>query len=109
MARLVAVTRLKATDGRAYSGLICGRHVNHGWEGWLEFLPVDGSSVFQTPRETTQPNFEALEHWAGGLTSVYLDGALTRAIHAARVPDLAAGGAGDATLSATRPPATLGR
>ena len=98
MVRLVAVATLQATDGHVYSGLICGRRVDYRWEGWIEFVPVDGSSVFHTPRETTQPNLDALEHWASGLTSVYLDGALTRAIHPARVPDLAAGGAGDATL-----------
>ena len=98
MVRLVAVATLQATDGRVYSGLICGRRVDHRWEGWIEFVPVDGSSVFQTPRETTQPNLDALERWASSLTSVYLDGALTRSIHPARVLDLAADGAGDATL-----------
>ena len=98
MARLVAVTTQTASDGRSYSGLVCARRVDHGWEAWIEFVPADGSSVFETQPETTQPNLEALEHWANGLTSIYLDRALRRAINAVRVADLAAGGGGDAGL-----------
>src|SRR5262245_379761 len=46
----------------------------------------DSSPVLCTPRETTLPRLTDLDYWASGLTPVYLDGALTRAIHAARVP-----------------------
>jgi hypothetical protein len=57
----------------------CGREVAGGlWEGWLEFLPADGSPVVRSERETTQPNRIDLEYWAGGLTRVYLEGALRR-------------------------------
>jgi hypothetical protein len=36
----------------------------------------------RTPRETEQPNREDLAYWATGLTQVYLEGALTRALTA---------------------------
>ena len=50
------------------------------WEGWLEFLPLDeNGELLRSPRETTQPNRDALEYWAQGLTLVYLEGALVRA------------------------------
>jgi len=34
----------------------------------------------RTPRETTQPNRACTAYWASGLTHVYLDGALRRAV-----------------------------
>lgn len=86
MSRVIASTTLEATDGRVYEVKICGRRLQRRWEGWIEFAPIDGSPVLRTPRETTQPTVAALEHWASALTPVYLDGALTRAIHATRVP-----------------------
>jgi hypothetical protein len=50
------------------------------WTGWLEFTPVDGKGpVLRTERETTQPNREAVEYWAGGLEPVYFEGAFVRA------------------------------
>ena len=45
----------------------------------------------RTQRETTQPNLADLEHWATGLTPVYLDGALRRARADAVAPARAAG------------------
>jgi len=50
------------------------------WEGWLVFVPADGSPPLVTPRETTQSNRQALEYWATGLAPTYLEGALTRAV-----------------------------
>ena len=50
------------------------------WESWLEFIPVDGSGeVLITAVESRQPEHEHLVYWAGGLTPVYLEGALARA------------------------------
>ena len=51
------------------------------WEGWLEFTPIggEGQSV-ATGRETTQPNRTDLDYWATGLSRVYLEGALRRAL-----------------------------
>jgi hypothetical protein len=50
------------------------------WEGWLVFVPADGSPPLATPRETTQSNREAVEYWATGLAPIYLEGAFTRAV-----------------------------
>ena len=61
---------------RVYAGTIeSGR-----WGGWLIFFPVGGGTVVSTDRETTQPSFTALSTWASGLTHVYLEGALQRAL-----------------------------
>jgi hypothetical protein len=53
------------------------------WEGWVEFVPIDGGPPVRSPRETTQPNRVDTEYWASGLTAVYLEGALIRALVAA--------------------------
>ena len=50
------------------------------WEGWLVFVPADGSLPLATPRETTQSNRQALTYWASGLEPIYLEGAFTRAV-----------------------------
>jgi hypothetical protein len=51
------------------------------WEGWLEFTPLsDGGVSVDTDRETTQPNRTDLLYWVTGLTRVYLQGALNRAL-----------------------------
>jgi hypothetical protein len=50
------------------------------WKGWIEFASIDGDSHVRTPRETEQPNRGDLAYWATGLTQVYLEGALRRAI-----------------------------
>ena len=52
------------------------------WEGWIEFTPLEGGSRIRTPRETTQPNRQAVLYWASGLSAVYLEGALRRALDA---------------------------
>jgi hypothetical protein len=54
------------------------------WEGWLEFVPVEGGESLCCDRETTQPNRADLLYWAQGLTRVYLQGALDRAARLAR-------------------------
>jgi len=73
-------TPLVAPNQRTYSARACGREQPGGlWEGWLEFIPTRGRAV-RSGRETTQPNLVDLEYWATGLTPVYLDGALRRAL-----------------------------
>lgn len=68
-------------NGREYVARACGRECNDGhWEGWLEFVPLDGGIVARTARETTQPNRTDTAYWATGLTVVYLQGALRRAL-----------------------------
>lgn len=57
------------------------------WEGWLEFLPVNESrGALESGRETTQPNRAGVEYWSQGLTRVYLQGALARALSLAESP-----------------------
>jgi hypothetical protein len=76
---------LLTADGKAYAARICGRRRGDGrWEGWVEFDPDDGAPALRTPRETTQPNIADLRYWAAGLTAVYLEGALQRALNAGR-------------------------
>ena len=53
------------------------------WEGWLVFVPADGTPPLSTRRETTQSNRDALTYWAGGLAPTYLEGAFSRAIASA--------------------------
>jgi len=78
-------TPLLLTDGPTYLPSACGREAEDGrWEGWLEFLPDDGSAVLRSRRETQQPNREALLYWATGLTPVYLEGALARTLEPRR-------------------------
>ena len=68
-------------DGERYEGRACGREVPSGlWEGWIEFTPLAGGAIVRTERETTQPNRTDTEYWATGLTPVYLEGALKRAL-----------------------------
>lgn len=64
-----------------YRAQVVGRPANDGmWEGWIEFIPIDGSSeVLATPVESRQPEREHLAYWATGLTPVFLEGALNRA------------------------------
>ena len=51
------------------------------WDGWLVFFPLAGGSAIAPPGpETTQATFAALAVWAAGLTRVYLEGALARAL-----------------------------
>jgi hypothetical protein len=83
MAHVVAVfdPPLALANGRIYTAQACGRQRDDGrWEGWLEFIPADGSVVLRTERETTQRNLADLEHWASTLTPVYLQGALDRTL-----------------------------
>jgi hypothetical protein len=81
MVLLTFDTQLLTTDGRAYTARACGRErTDRLWEGWIEFVPDDASSVLRSGRETTQPNLADLQYWATGLTPVYLEGALARAL-----------------------------
>jgi hypothetical protein len=75
--------------GDLYMVRACGRPTAGGtWEGWLEFVPVDGGPVVRSGRETTQPGREDAEYWATGLTPVYLEGALERALTPVTTPEV---------------------
>lgn len=82
---------IQAEGGASYVARAVGRENGNVWEGWIEFVPDDGSPARRSERETTQPNLTDLEYWASGLTPIYLEGALRRALSsrqpAAPAPD----------------------
>lgn len=72
---------IAAEDGAQYIARACGRPTRDGmWEGWIEFLPTERGQPVRSGRETTQPNRTDTMYWATGLTAVYLEGALHRAL-----------------------------
>jgi hypothetical protein len=74
-------------SGNRYIARACGGEMPDArWQGWIEFLPEDGGTPIRSRRETTQPNRIDTEYWATGLTDVYLEGALRRALSPARPP-----------------------
>lgn len=78
---LVFQSPVLAPDGTAYEARACGSEMDAGgWQGWLEFVPIDGGSPIRSGRETTQPNRTDTEYWATGLATVFLEGALVRAL-----------------------------
>ena len=73
---------LRFADETAYHVRACGAEMDDTmWQGWLEFEPADGGETVRTPRETTQPNRTDTVYWATGLTVVYIEGALKRALN----------------------------
>ena len=85
---LVEYTDVVITAGaKRYTAQACGAPVPSGqWQGWLEFTDVDTGESVRSGRETTQPNRTDTLYWATGLTAVYLEGALERALHPAVRP-----------------------
>src|SRR5512146_942221 len=71
---------VNSTDGRDFIPRACGRPAGNVWLGWIEFVPTGSGTPIRTPRETEQPNRNDLLYWAQGLTQVYLEGALARAL-----------------------------
>ena len=67
-----------------YYPRVVGRYAkDHMWEGWLEFVPTNGNGrrVIVSAVESRQPERVHLEYWAQGLTPVYAEGSLDRALH----------------------------
>ena len=72
---------VRSRDGRTFAARACGGPMDDArWQGWIEFVPADGGPAVRSGRETTQPNRTDTEYWATGLTPVYLQGALERAL-----------------------------
>jgi hypothetical protein len=72
-------------DGTAYIARACGGEMPDGlWQGWIEFVPMTDGSPIRSGRETTQPNRQDTLYWATGLTPIYLEGALERALNPLR-------------------------
>jgi hypothetical protein len=77
---LCEFSEIIAFGGMRYHAHACGAPQPDGsWQGWVEFLPIDGGRPVRSPRETTQPNRADTAYWATGLSTVYLEGALERA------------------------------
>jgi hypothetical protein len=69
-------------EGRTFIARACGAEFDDSrWQGWIEFEPVDGGPPIRSGRETTQPNRTDTVYWATGLTPVYLEGSLDRALN----------------------------
>ena len=80
MAEVIRIFEPLIAEGdQHYRAQVCGRPAGTIWEGWIEFQIPEGEWV-RTSRETTQPDRDALEYWAGGLSTTYLEGALARAL-----------------------------
>jgi hypothetical protein len=73
---------IETDSGDRYIARACGGPAgsNGMWHGWIEFLPTTGGEVLRSGRETTQPNRQDTIYWATGLSAVYLEGALQRAL-----------------------------
>jgi len=81
------------SNGRYHARAI-GRLAEDGmWDGWLEFEPLDEDGpVVVGAVESRQPEAHDLAYWATGLTAVFLEGALKRALNPltvrVRVPEV---------------------
>jgi hypothetical protein len=70
-----------AEDGTSYIARACGGEMPDGrWHGWVEFVPSSGDPICSA-RETTQPNRQDTIYWATGLSPVFLEGSLRRALN----------------------------
>jgi hypothetical protein len=79
--------RVSNEDGKSYIARACGDKMADGmWQGWIEFIPIGGGEPVRSGRETTQPNRLDTEYWATGLTPVFLEGSLSRALKPLRRP-----------------------
>jgi hypothetical protein len=82
-------------QGRRFHARAVGRQAPDGmWDGWLEFESLDGADVVVGPVESRQPEAHDLAYWATGLTPVFLEGALKRALNPltvrVKVPEVSA-------------------
>lgn len=98
-------TTICAPDRSAWHPRVWGAIADDAlWEGWIEFLPAgtgDRTAV-RTGRETEQPKRSDLMYWAQGLTQVYLEGALQRALRTS-VPKSATGASRATSPTPERP------
>ena len=69
-------------DGRVFRPRLYGDPQTDGsWAGWVIFFPVPAGVAIAPPTpETIQRTLAALQAWSTGLTAVYLEGVLERAL-----------------------------
>lgn len=92
MFHLIRQYELIAAKGVWYRPRAYGDPRSDGmWDGWLIFFPVERASAIAPPGpETTQSSMAALATWAGGVSSVYLEGAVERALGLREQPPIIA-------------------
>jgi len=80
---LVSYTEPVIDSTGQYHARALGRLADDGmWDGWLEFEPLNGEGEpIVGPIESRQPEAHDLVYWATGLTTVFLEGALKRAMN----------------------------
>ncbi len=72
---------IRHSTGGVFYPRVVGRYApDKMWEGWLEFVPADGGEVIVSAVESRQPERNHLEYWAQGLSPVYAEGSLDRAL-----------------------------
>jgi hypothetical protein len=76
-------------NGSMYAARVVGAPAEDGlWDGAIEFRAADGTTSV-THVETRQPNLASLVYWSTGLSPVYVEGALDRALAAAEADSVA--------------------
>lgn len=97
-------------EGRSWIAQAMGAERSDGtWVGWIRFREVDGDTLLETDRETTQPNRPDLVYWTTGLTYFYLEGALARARSASDRASAPEGDGGSVADTEAPAPATEDR
>jgi hypothetical protein len=72
----------RAPNGDLYYARALGGNAPDGlWQGWLEFVLAGDELALTTGPETEQADRDDLKYWAQGLSAVYLEGALVRALN----------------------------
>jgi hypothetical protein len=91
--RLRQYELIAAADGVWYRPRAYGDPRSDGmWDGWLIFFRADQAIAIAPPDpETTQSSMAALAGWAMGVSSLYLEDALDRALALAEQPPIMAG------------------
>ena len=74
------VIALQDSRGRRYdlARTLAEEQPDGSWHGSIELRSAEGH-LLMTERETTQVSRAAVEYWAEGLETVFLEGALARA------------------------------
>ncbi len=71
------------SDGMFRARVVARAAEDGMWEAWMEFVPTGpaGTNVVVSAAESRQAEREQLQYWAEGLTVVYAEGSLERALH----------------------------